>query len=331
MKKIISLLLVVIIISSLFVGCDLMNIFNQSKVENTTPTTITTPTTTKPKTQIVPTFEHGDNLTNEDFYFIQNIAQDQGLGYWVPEYDDFSGFLQYMKHPQRTYYKYSADFSSAYYICAYLSKDFFETWPFSFAPFSVDDGYEVDYFIWHKFNYGETVPDEIENSYFVGGFILFDCTIERDILNNEECNYKFKYFAPLENGYTDIGMDITAKYSRLNNYVLRYFENFDTEDHIFLTSTSYQKYHRTNGFTSLIEHNGEMYLMVDSSSDVYDPETFSFENHQEKIGSRYDEIVPYLTVIEYTNGNQGYYVAISIESFAELLNTIQFEYGSIVD
>lgn len=315
-------MLAIIIISSALVGCDWSSIFNENKIENSTTTTTTTTTTTKPKPQIVPNFEHGDNLTNEDFYFIQNIAQGQGLGYWIPAYDDFSGFLQYMKQPQRTYYKYSADFSSAYYICAYLSKDFFETWPFSFAPFSVDDGYDVDYFIWYKFNYGETVPEETENSYFVGGFILFDCTIERDILNNEECNYKFKYFAPLENGYADIGMDITAKYSRLNNYVLRYFENFDTEDYIFLTSTSYQEYHRTNGFTSLIEHNGEMYLRVDSSSDAYNPETFSFEKHRDKIGTRYDEIVPYLTVIEKNNGDTGYYIGISIKSLAQLLKKI---------
>ena len=321
MKKLISLLLVVIFICSALVGCDWSGIFNQSENADdmtSTTTTTTSITTTKPKPQIVPTFEYGDNLTNEDLYFIKYEAQDLGLGYWVPAYEDFSGFLEYMRN--KTYYEYSVDFSSAYYICAYLSNDFFETWPFPFAPFSVDDGYEVDYFIWHKFKYGETVPKEIGNSYFVGGYILFECTIERDILNNKECNYTYKYFAPLQNGYEDIGVDITSKYSGLNNYILRYSKNFYNVDYIFLTSTSYQKYYRTDGFTWTIEYNGDMYLMVDSSSDAYDSETFSFEKHRKEIGSRYDEVIPYLTVIEKNNGDQGYYIAISIESLVELID-----------
>ncbi len=315
-KRLILLIVIALACVTLACGLLIMNIKAPNTTEKSTTTTTKITTTRKP---IVPTFEHGENLTDEDFYFIQYEAQNRDLGYWVPEYDDFSEFLQYMKQPRRTYYKYSVDFGSAYYICAYLNNDFFETWPFSFAPFSVDTGYDVDYFIWHKFKYGETVPKEIGNSYFVGGYILFECTIERDILNNKECHYTYKYFAPLQNGYADIGIDITSKYSHLNNYVLRYFENFDTEDYIFLTSTSYQKYHRTNGFTSLIEYNGEMYLRIDSSSDAYDPETFSFEKHRKEIGSSYDEIIPYLTVIEKNNGNQGYYVAISIKSLAQLL------------
>ena len=148
-------------------------------------------------------------------------------------------------------------------------------------------------------------------------------------MNNKECNYTYKHFAPLQNGYEDIGIDITSKYSGLNNYILRYSKNFYNADYIFLTSTSYQKYHRTNGFTWTIEYNGDMYLMVDSSSDAYNPETFSFEKHRKEIGSRYDEVIPYLTVIEKNNGDQGYYVAISIDSFVELLKNIQFEYYSI--
>ena len=326
MKKLISLFLVVIFICSALVGCDWSGIFNQSENADdmtSTTTTTTSITTTKPKPQIVPTFEHGDNLTNEDFYFITNKAEYFPDSYWVTIYDDFTDFLAYMQQ-RETYYEFSVDFSSAYYICAYLSKDYYETSPFPFPPFSVENGYLVDEFVWYKFAQCETVPEQIDNCDFIGGFILFDCTIERDILNNKECNYKCKYYAPLENGYADIGVDLTSKYCDVNSRILRYAEDLASTPYIFLTSNAYHNYYRSNSFVKPIEHDGEMYLRVDSSSDAYNPETFSFEKHKDEIGSHYDEIVPYLTVIEYTDGNQGYYVAISIDSFVELLKNIQF-------
>ena len=330
-KRIVLIAAIVLVCVALLCGVLIMNFKKLSETEKSTTTTTTSTTkATTTREPIVPTFEHGDNLTDEDFYFIIEKAEYLSEPYWVTLYDDFSGFLKYMKLGI-TYYEISVDFSSAYYICAYLSKDYYETSPFSFPPFSVENGYLVDEFVWYKFAQGETVPEQIDNCDFIGGFILFDCTIERDILNDKECNYKCKYYAPLENGYADIGVDLTSKYCDVNNRILRYSKDLELISYIFLTSNAYQNYYRSNTFVKPIVYNGEMYLMVDSSSDAYNSEIFSFEKHREEVGSRYDEIVPYLKIIEYTDGNQGYYVAISIDSFVELLNTIPFEYKSIFD
>lgn len=321
MKKLISLLLVVILVCSALAGCDWNSIFNQNKnaddMTSTTTTTTTTITTTKPKPQIVPTFEYGDNLTNEDFYFITECAE-YLWGYPRFEYDNISDKVDYIQRHNynTTFYKISVDIRAPmHYICAYINKDFFETSTFP-PPFDTEYGYEIEYFVWHKFEYGEDVPDEIDNCVFVGAFAIFGGIVEKDIVNNKEYNYDCRYIVSLKDGMDDINVDISSKYKLSKDFLYFYSVNLEGK-YIYIEDYNYQSLYHEELSTLYMDSNGEPYCLLESFNN-YNSDTFAFENYRDSIGSFFDEMLPYLVVRERNDWYEGYCICISLEHFAEV-------------
>ena len=315
MKKLISLMLAIIIISSALVGCDWSSIFNENEIENSTTTTTTTTTTTKPKPQIVPNFEHGDNLTNEDFYFITECA-DYLYGYPRFLYDNVSDKINRMQRQNfnTTFYKISLDLTAPmHYICAYIAKDFSETHTF-LPPYHPEYGYEIEYFVWHKFEYGETVPEEIDNLVFVGAFAIFGGIVEKDIINNKEYNYDCRYIVSLENGMNDINVDISAQYKLSKDFLYFYSTNLDGK-YIYIEDYAYQSMFHEELSTLYVDSNGEYYYPLKGFKS-YDSTTFTFESYRDSIGSFYDQMLPYLVVKEDRYGE--YCICISLENFAKV-------------
>ena len=159
MKKLISLLLVVIFICSALLGCDWGSILNKSEnvddITSTSTTTITA-TTTNPLFPENPTIEHGDNFTDEDIEFImhlhgQKIPPD---GYLIT-YNLFD--IMYMaKHNSPIFLMH---LENPYVIAAYLKPDQYK--------YQKDDlGYycfDASKYVWYKFFEGETVPKVIND------------------------------------------------------------------------------------------------------------------------------------------------------------------------
>lgn len=338
MKRIICLLLVVIMACSVLMACNLEQFFaTENKPEDSNPTTATTEPTSPPAPDIVsptklytPSFVHGDNMTDEDICFIMEHAGNEVPICSYPPYvpNDVSGFLNYMKARNFTYYEISIDFDAPhYYICAYLDKSWFDNFIIA-PPGTADSGYLAEYYSWYKFEQNEAIPEEIDNCIFMGGFVLFDCVIEKDLLNGKEYSYECKFFASLRNGYSDIGADFASTYEIYNDYIL-YHLDYDflvedktpSTDYLFLAPSYYQQYHRADEWKGVIENDGQRYMTVFSSTEKYNPDTFSFEAHRENIGNLYDQILPYLTVIE-KEGDAGYNVCISLDNLAKVWDAL---------
>ena len=73
-KRLILLIVVALVCIALVCGLLIMNIKEPRTTEPSTTTTTTTTKITTTRKPIVPTFEHGENLTDEDFYFITECA-----------------------------------------------------------------------------------------------------------------------------------------------------------------------------------------------------------------------------------------------------------------
>lgn len=278
-----------------------------------------------PKEEILtPNFAHGDNLTNEDIYFIMEHAGNEVPICDYPTHvpNDLSGFLNYMKARNFTYYEISVDFDAPYYyICAYIDRSWFDNIPLN-PPGSAEAGYPAQYYVWYKFEHNEDIPEEIDNYVFRGGFVLFDCLIEKDILNNKEHNYECKFFVSLRNGYSDIGTDFASMYKGYNNSILYYYDFdflFDGESssnkYLFFAPLYYQLYHRIERWERVVDNDGQKYITLFLSSEKYDPDVFTFEVCRDDIGDLYDQLLPYLIVKE---ENIGYRVCISLDNLAKV-------------
>lgn len=249
MKKVISLLLVVTIISALLVGCDLMSIFNKNEIENITPTTtttttITTTTNSAPLYPENPTIEHGDNFTDEDIEFLMHLhGQKMGgndnvlMFYTLSEiiHNAQSGSPLLLMH-----------FENPYAICAYLKPN-----PDKYQK--DEDGYyyfDVSKYVWYKFFEGETVPGAIDDMQLTSfSYLLFDCTIVRDIANSIEYNKQCKYYARY---YSEIS------FTQTTSDMIMYFsdKNVASDDSQFVEESPLSK----TTYEVFIDENGVEYL-----------------------------------------------------------------------
>ena len=306
MKKLISLL-IVIIISTVFVGCDLMSIFKQSEVENTTPTTTDTPTTTTTsittattREPIVPTFEHGDNLTDEDFYFIMQHLQAEGTGY--PRYprdcsDIVDNYTKRNNQFNSTIYQVKIDLNApSYFICAYMDTEYYKD-DLIKPPTMVEYGLWVNTFVWHKFENANDVPTKIDNYDFALAYAVYNCTMEKDLLNGVDTDFSCKYFVPLLDGYSDLQEDITSKYSLVEYFFLDYSSNIDFGEYVFVPHGTYKKRYTRKKYIR-IDNEGNYYLHLMNCNEIDDIQKFDFEIYRDEIGYLYDDILSYLVVLE---------------------------------
>ena len=271
---------------------------------------------TTTRAPIIPTFEHGDNLTDEDFYFITECLQDEGLV--NPAYpSDFSDSVKNLANHSgkfdNTIYKVRVDTSSpAYYICAYIDEDALNSLPL--LPFSIDYGSDVKYFIWHKYEQKNDIPDKTDNLIFMGAYAVYDCYFEIDLLHNVKTNYTYKYFVPLLDGYDDLDIDIASKYLIPEYLYLEYPRDIQPNAYIYVPHGTYkQNYNRKKSV--IVDDEGDYCLFVLESQETFDVNTFSFEQYRSRIGERYDEMLPYLKVIENADQNSGYKIYIKLNFY----------------
>ena len=319
MKRIISLLLIVITLSSLLSGCDIGKIWNSG-----TTTSPTTTTTKEPP--IEAPFEHGENLTNDDIRFIMEHLEPQGTdGYPLGIPYDFSKELMLLTPfiSNQTIYRIKVDFDTEpYFICAYLNQDLYDDPKYEvflqyFNPFSYEYGCNIELLEWYRFDERKNIPEKIDNSVFAGAFAIFDCYIVKDILNDKECDYKCKYFVPWDKGFDYV--DIESEFKLHSDFLIQKSTDFKFDDSYYIPQNSFKD---SSLLDYLIELDGSYYKSVLFSSDPYDPDTFTYEKHRDTLGEMYDEIIPYLTVFE-EQDREGYTVYISLENLFKLCNSMK--------
>ena len=308
MKRIISLLLIVITLSSLLVGCDIGKIWNSGTT--TSPTTSTTTTTLS--TSLFPenpTVEHADNFTDEDIEFIMHL-HGQKMGGYATETRHY--FLSDIIHnAQNGTPLYLMHFENPYVICAYLKPNQ--------AKYQKDNyGYyyfDVSKYVWYKFYEGEIVPETIDDMRLTSfAYLLFDCTIVKDIANDIEYNKQCKYYAKYynKNSFTYTKPDM-----------IMYFrsKNITSDDDKFIAQpnvnqTKYEVFIDENGVEYLFfEH--EAYLEDGSLYYNYSKDLFYNYNSNDF----YDIALPYFEILKeqtYENGTLIKYAGIRLDILLNL-------------
>ena len=260
MKKLISLLLVIIFISTALAGCDWKSIFNKSEnvddITSISTTTTTTTTTANPLFPENPTIEHGDNFTYEDIEFLMHL-HGQKMGENSEESIPCS-LYDVTLDAQRGTPLYLMKFENPYVISGYRKPDYKK-------PQKDENGFyyfDISQYIWYKFDDYESITQIMEDMNLPSvSYMLFDCTVVEDVANNEEYNKHCKYYQKYS-----FGEDFT----KFPSNMIVYFKNenvIQDNNHYIQGSLSkkrYEVYIDTNGIPYLFFKH-ETYLVEDGS------------------------------------------------------------------
>lgn len=191
MKKLISLLITIIFISSILLGCDWNKIFSIKQSGSTTSSTSITTNPSQLAFPENPTIEHGDNFTQDDIDFV--LMLHGGIRNDRIEYEMLPNYLLYevLTFAQKGSPLFLARFENPYIICAYLKPDVPEYERNEFGEYRFD----ATKYVWYKFYDSTQIPDSIEKMKLTEEiYLLYDGTIIKDIANGVEYNKKCKYY-----------------------------------------------------------------------------------------------------------------------------------------
>ena len=229
MKKLLSLVLALTMISSCLalVGC---NVFGE--LFGTTGTQSSTTTTTTCGGDPAPvTFEHGDNFTEDDIEFVR-MLHGQGTG-------DSSGdralytLSEIICFAQNGYSLFLMHFENPYVICGYLKPNEEK------AYVRGDDGkiyLDVTKCVWYKYYDSESIPESVDNMELKLSYLLYDCTVIKDLSDNTVYNEELKYYLKYAYG---------SDFDIISSDMIMFcgFENIIEGDVKFLAQdNAYQKY-----------------------------------------------------------------------------------------
>ena len=201
------------------VGCE----FDIGKTEGSSTTSSSNTTTDEnpPVEELV--FEHGDNFTEDDIAFVRSL---HGANYSMS--DDrisftFDSIVDYTKNRNCYLYYCEFDVDNPYYICAYIDFDIKEN-----AMFWMVQIVDITKFSWYKFDDLNSIPEtigELEKAY---SYVLYSCTLIRDVGNKAECNHKAFYYERFNSSGHQLNK-YTLMFYHSNISDVEFFERFDNE------------------------------------------------------------------------------------------------------
>ena len=311
MKKIICLFLVFITLSLCLVGCDWKNIFSQS-------TTTTQPKWVAPEGVVETTvtdndgnsivIAHSDNFTQDDLDFILMLHEGKkATAMYSPASYTLGDIIWQAQNGSPLFLMH---FENPFIICAYLK------------PYGSDDNggfsFDVSEYLWYKFYDSQAIPSEIGNTTLTGiSYLLYDCIIEKDIVNgvdyNKHCKYYLDYHdeSSLSRTFTDMIMWYDGRNIGTRNS--KFLEENDT----YITQ-----------YEVFVDEDNNEYLVI--SGEIYDSRTGEITNTAEIfLGSYYDSFYPNfvrnesLDRIEYIKNSQDYYehrmIQVDLSLFVDLI------------
>ena len=340
MKKQISIILAICIIFSCvsLCGCSFQGIIDQF-MPTTKPSETMQPTEepTQPSEQPQPTeptsssssttepqpeelvFEHGDNFTEEDLEFVKSLHGRKLNGYsqyyspistslWEALFGGECGtpiFLVHIENP--------------YIICSYEKPNMPE---YEFDEWGVYT-FDVNKYVWYKFNTLDDVPSEIDGMKMTDySFLIYDCLIKDDIVSGIEYNKWCKFYHLYDGEWT---LSIMPK------DFLVYYRDFEE----IYTSVDNLKFLPYREYVSYLEkvyidENGREYLVIDGERYLIQPDgtmVLEYNHASTSLTVYYDVLSPSFNYFdefdyEYMSGFNKYlhkYLFIDIETLKEIL------------
>ena len=200
MKKLVSLLIAIVLLCSALVGCGYFENLLKPSEENVP---------TKKKVNILPSerdpmldeleLDYTDNFDEYDVEFIKTMRYEYLPG--RPGYDYRPNFVDAMKClsvETDTFYKLNIDVQSPlYFISVYENP--------GIGGYFLELGGIVEWVKWCKYEEYNDIPSEIDGYHLLGSYGVYDCVLEKDILNDVIYNVPCKYYVALANGYEESG------------------------------------------------------------------------------------------------------------------------------
>ena len=320
MKRIISLLLIVIMSCSALVGCDWKNIFNkETSPEWEAPEGVVETTTTDKDGNPI-TIAHSDNFTQDDIEFVaMRHSKKMGPNFGVNDVASIS-LGEMIRNAQDGFFLYLMHIENPYIIVAYLKPNLPE--------YELDERnnyiFDSEKYLWYKFNTTDKIPNSIDdNKITIFSYLLYDCTITKDIGNNSECNYRCKYYLNyyresdnIENSKKFLAYYMGREVCSTNNKFLSKPANVVENSKIY-TDENEIEYLEIFGEKCYYDENGNLSVV----SDYVKEKLWPYENDY------YDVLSPHFTYFSHTDAkfeNQGKeyikrYVYIKMDDFIDVL------------
>ena len=292
MKKLISLLLVIIITCSALSGCDWNDILGEKQTPSITTTTQKkiSPSERDPILDELE-LDYSDDFDEYDVEFIKHMYE-RNLTMFPPvnEYEkapDFCTHMSMLNVEENTFYKISVDVENILYFIAVYSNDV--------GVYYLHIGGCIDKVKCIKFYTYEDVTQTFDGEDLIGIYAVYNCAIEKDILNGVIFNYQTKYYLPIMNDYDPENLaysyglcesvlwcDIYKIFGRPNPTVILH-TLFFIED---MMKEQYEYF---------VDENGVEYLVMPFKNYDY------FNYARWRFGSKYSELEPYIIKNESLN------------------------------
>ena len=291
MKKLTCLLLV-IIACSVLVGCDWKNIFNkETSPEWEAPEGVVETTTTDKDGNSI-TIAHSDNFTQDDIEFIMmfngKMRNDRAVADMPPSY--LLGDILSMGQAGEPLFL--VHFSNPYIICAYLKPDSADYELNEFGSYKFD----ATKYVWYKYADSSQIAEEIDGMKLTKDvYLLYDCIIERDIVNNVEYNKNCKYYLNYKSeatlNITSSDMLLYVEPQRVTNII---------GDNQFIAYPEYG-----GGVLDVyIDENAFEYIYFYYGS--YNPDGTVYQNYAKYLlGEHYDVLVPHFEMLNESINDKG--------------------------
>ena len=294
MKRLISLLLIVITLSSLLVGCEWNSEFDWKKIFNwgesepkwELPEGIIETTVEKDGAQL--TIAHSENFTQDDIDFVltlhgktrSNAPIEPLLNYDLSDIlrEGIKGNPIFLSH-----------FENPYFISAYVKSGVIEHELNKLDKYTFD----ITKYVWYKFYNLEQVVDEIDGMQRTKDtYLLYDCIIEIDIVNKVEYNKKCKCYVEYRGQYV---------LDKISSDMLIYFDSQLVADVIGEANFIFYPEFGSGGLEIHMNENGVEYFYFDYG--IYNKDGTEYKNQAKDLfGEHYDCLVKYFEMLnEYVN------------------------------
>ena len=307
MKKLISLLLLMIMICSTMVGCT--------------------------KSEDIPyiCYTADESLTSLDVDFLNEMTIPKGntelgvlrdepqLGYIIYYENDYD----YGNHREGELLYIANNMDGGYYLCLYSSKSFAKTC-FVALDRLLGTDFSSKYFTWYRFDNCsyEDIPRELDGKELIDVYFLCESVIKRDLVAGKDYNINFTFYynvGVIEADYHYTGTQMINAFVYPKMLIYRSFavtdNYFDDSKHLFMTvyfrDTNSAK---RNDFWIYTDDNGVEYwtfqvyhgLYGDGRVDVHD------DALQRELLDYYDVFLPYFERLEELDSERHHFTRIGI-------------------
>lgn len=273
MKRVLVLFLITMVICSMLTGCVLNNIVAviSDTLFHIDGTVLTAANSEDGKTVYI---THGENFTQDDIDFVLMLhgeKRNDKIPIDKPGRVGFECVLNAGKEGQPIF---SACFGDSYIICAYLKPG---ALPYITNIWG-DYKFDVTKYIWYKFTDSTQMLETINGARLTeDSYLLYNCTLEKDVVNNVEYNKTFKCYIKYEGEYS-------CEY--VTSKMLLFFASHKLSN--VLSETKHIAFPLYNGdaFGVYTDEGGIDYL------------SFSYNRIASDLGEHYGFLSPYFEVLE---------------------------------